>query len=306
MGLDLASHFSLFQTLARQASEVLGFDLTALITGDDKRLNQTAYTQPALLWAGYASFLAFRERGGPAPDLVCGHSLGEYTALVAVETLSFTDAIRLVHERGRLMQQQVAADEALMAAVIGLDDEQVSQLCADVCSELGDAQALSPANFNSKGQVVIAGKSAALASLHDKGKALGAKRVLPLAMSVPSHCPLMEGARTQLAAFAEDIPFNQAQTPVVQNLDATKRTNGAAIKIALLNQLTHPVRWRQSMEAVSAASDFVESGPGNVLQGLAKRSLADTRLHGIGGVASFNRACQSFGLPPLPEESECR
>ena len=299
MGLDLAAHFPVFHALADEASEVLGFDLAALVKEGGDRLNQTMYTQPALLWAGYAAFVAWRQHGGPAPDLLCGHSLGEYTALVAAEVLDYADAIRLVHQRGQLMQQQVAPQESLMAAIIGLEDQQVIDICTELCAEAKDPQALSPANFNAKGQVVVAGKATALASLQVKAQAAGARRVLPLTMSVPSHCALMEGARVQLAEFAQSIKFAAAQTPIVQNLDATARTDATEIKTALINQLTGSVRWRQTLATFTDASEFIESGPGSVLQGLAKRALPDTRLHGIGSATAFATAAHSFRLAVL-------
>ena len=299
MGLDLAPHFPLFTTLAQQASDALGFDLLEIISNDEAKLNTTAFTQPALLWASVACYRAFREHGGPAPTQLCGHSLGEFSALVAAGVLEFTDAVRLVHQRGLRMQEQVPPQEALMAAIIGLDDEQVMQLCQSVCQALGDEHAITPANFNAKGQVVVAGKAYALDSLITEGKHAGAKRILPLTMSVPSHCGLMQKARDALADYAHTITFHDAHTPVVQNINATEVCDAVTIKNNLLDQLTHPVLWRQSMETLSQATVFVESGPGSVLQGLAKRSGVSASMHGLGSLAHFNQASLAMGLTSL-------
>lgn len=265
----LATHPEVTQTFA-EASEALGQDLWALVTGGPAaELDRTELTQPAMLTAGVATWRVIQPRLVASPCCVAGHSLGEYSALVAAGALGLADAVRLVAERGRLMQAAVPAGEGSMAAILGLDDEQVRALCAEVAG----GEVLAAVNFNAPGQVVIAGAAAAVERGMAAAKAAGAKRALPLPVSVPSHCALMRPAAEQLANLLAAVPMRDAAVPVIQNFDATAHTDAAALRQGLAQQLYSPVLWVDSVRTMAAAGATVvlESGPGKVLAGLNKR-----------------------------------
>ena len=256
----------------REASEILGWDLAALVReGPVEELNRTEKTQPALLAASVALWRIWQSLSLPPPSALAGHSLGEYAALVAAGSLDFGDALKLVELRGQLMQAAVPAGTGGMTAVVGLDDAAVEALCGS-CTE----GVLEPANFNAPGQVVVAGEIAALAWLDANGKANGARMVKRLAMSVPSHCSLMRAAADQLADALAKIEVKVPTIPVFHNVDAQTRTTGSEIRAALSAQLYRPVRWTQSVQALQAGgiSQLFECGPGKVLVGLNKR-IAD-------------------------------
>ena len=267
----LSSHADtvISQTLA-EASQVLGWDLARLVKeGPVEELNQTERTQPALLAAGVAMWRLWSKQGLPPPAALAGHSLGEYSALVAAGALAFADALALVELRGQLMQAAVPAGAGGMAAVIGLDDAQVEALCkANPTGALLEA-----ANFNAPGQVVVAGQTAALDWLHANAKALGARMVIKVAMSVPSHSSLLKGAADKLFARLNQITVNKPAIPVSHNLDAQSRTEPDAIRLALKEQLYRPVRWTQTIQQLhgQGINLFLECGPGKVLAGLNKR-----------------------------------
>ena len=275
-----------------EASQAVGFDLAGVVRGGPaERLNQTAVTQPALLMVGVALFDVWQRRNGRQPVVVAGHSLGEYSALVAAGALDFANAVTLVHERGKLMQAAVPTGEGAMAAILGLDDAVVEECCAAV------AGTVTPANYNSPGQVVIAGSAGAVAAAIDACKARGARRAVPLDVSVPSHCALMAPAGDPLGELLNGVELRDSRVPVFQNYTATGATDAATIRDNLLRQLVSPVRWSDSVAAMAAAgtTTFVECGPGNVLAGLARRIDRSLTVHGIGtrdGIDNAIEACR--------------
>jgi len=255
-----------------EASQALGWDLAELIAnGPSERLNQTQYTQPALLAAGVAVHRVWAGAVSVPPVAVAGHSLGEYTALVAAGALRFSDALKLVELRGALMQSAVPAGVGAMAAVIGLDDEGVEKACA---AYDGDG-VLEAANYNAPGQVVVAGSKPAVDWLIANAKQFAARKIMPIPVSVPSHCSLMRGAAERLAERLADIEILAPTVPVLHNLDAAARTGAAAIREALVQQLYRPVRWALTVRELYGfgARGFFECGPGKVLTGIGKRVL---------------------------------
>jgi [acyl-carrier-protein] S-malonyltransferase len=253
-----------------EASVALGYDLAALVlNGPEAELNQTHRTQPALLTASVAIYRAWREDNAETEVVMAGHSLGEYSALVCAGVLSLQDAVRLVEKRGEFMQEAVPAGTGSMAAIIGLEDDLIAKACAD---SAGD-QVVSPVNYNSPGQVVIAGHKEAVERASEACKAAGAKRALPLPVSVPSHCALMKPAAEKLSALFTEIQFNAAQFDVINNVDVAVETDVAAIKDALVRQLYSPVRWTESVQfiATQGITQSYEFGPGKVISGLVKR-----------------------------------
>lgn len=252
------------------ASDILGYDLLETITSDpEEKLNQTEITQPALLVCAYAIWSVWHKNIDLKPTVLAGHSLGEYTALVCAGVISFEDSIALVAERGRCMQRAVPNDVGAMAAILGLDDAQIVQ----VCNESADDEIVSAANFNSPGQVVIAGHKAAVERAINAAKAAGAKRAMVLPVSVPSHCLLMKRAADEFAETLNQITFNDATIPVLQNVDAIVKSTADEIKAALLEQLYKPVLWVDCINSIKnmGVNRVVECGPGKVLSGLIKR-----------------------------------
>lgn len=275
----------------QEASDAVGFDLAGVVAnGPAAELDKTEVTQPALLAASFALFEVWMRRGGRAPAVVAGHSLGEYSALVAAGALGFADAVRLVHERGKLMQSAVPVGSGAMTAILGLEDEQVAQ-CCDAAEGV-----VTPANYNGPGQVVIAGEAAAVAAAAALCMEGGARRTVPLAVSVPSHCQLMAPASERLAALLEHARFADARLPVVQNVNAEAATDAPTLRANLLRQLISPVRWAASMRTMAArgVGDFVECGPGNVLTGLARRIDRSWSVRTIGDHRGLNSALDSL------------
>lgn len=286
---DLASVHPVVKTTFDEASAALGLDLWVLSQqGPEAELGRTENTQPALLAAGVAVFRAWQAAGGRTPDYLAGHSLGEYTALVAAGVISLADGVRLVAERGRLMQAAVPAGEGAMAAILGLEDDVVRQCCADAVS----AGVVEAVNFNAPGQVVIAGSTAAVNAAIEKLKAAGAKRALPLPVSVPSHCALMQPAAEKLRPALEAIVFNAPAIPVVQNVAARIEADAAAIREALVQQLYRPVLWVQCMETLAGlgVTRALECGPGKVLCGLNKRIVKEMDCAALESADSFAAA----------------
>ncbi|AKN27719.1 ACP S-malonyltransferase [Stutzerimonas stutzeri] len=262
-----------------EASAALGYDLWALTQqGPEEQLNQTDKTQPAILAASVALWRLWQAEGGPRPAFVAGHSLGEYSALVAAGSLPFADAVKLVELRGQLMQQAVPAGQGGMAAILGLEDADVLAACA----EAAQGEVVSAVNFNAPGQVVIAGSAAAVERAIEACKAKGAKRAMALPVSVPSHCDLMRPAAERFAASVEAIAWQAPQIPLVQNVSAAVVAELDALKRDLLAQLYSPVRWVESMVALGdrGVTSLVECGPGKVLSGLNKRCVK--------GVSTYN------------------
>ncbi|OIQ48577.1 MAG: [acyl-carrier-protein] S-malonyltransferase [Gammaproteobacteria bacterium MedPE] len=267
---DIASEHAIVQETFAQASNVLGYDLWALVQdGPGEDLNRTDRTQPALLAASVAIWRVWNEQNGKQPEFLAGHSLGEYSALVCAGAIAFEDAIKLVELRGQYMLEAVPEGTGSMAAIIGLDDDAIAKACGDAAQD----QVVSPVNFNSPGQVVIAGHKEAVERASALCKEAGAKRALPLAVSVPSHCSLMSPAAEKLAAQLETIDVKSPVLKVINNVDVAIESDPVAIKDALKRQLFSPVRWSETVQffAANDVSLQIEVGPGKVLSGLAKR-----------------------------------
>ncbi|MFP1887598.1 ACP S-malonyltransferase [Lonsdalea quercina] len=272
-----------------EASSVLGYDLWQLTQqGPAEELNKTWQTQPALLSASVAIWRAWQQQGGKAPALMAGHSLGEYSALVCAGVMDFKQAVSLVELRGKLMQEAVPENAGAMYAIIGLDNDTIAAACA----ESAQGQVVSPVNFNSPGQVVIAGNKEAVERAGAACKAAGAKRALPLPVSVPSHCALMEPAARKLAAALENVTFNAPHIPVVNNVDVRTETSQEAIRSALVRQLSNPVRWTECVEYIAAqdVQKLLEVGPGKVLTGLTKRIVDTLTASAVNDSASLSTA----------------
>ena len=253
-----------------EANEALGYDLkNVVLNGPDTELNRTEVTQPAILTASVAAFRALSSKVETAPAFVAGHSLGEYSALVAAGVLDFADAVRLVRLRGQAMQEAVPQGEGAMAAVLGLED----QVIIDVCKEASAAGGVWAANFNTPGQVVISGTAAGVAKASEFFAQKGARKVVPLAVSAPSHCPLMQSAADRLKQALSEITVNDAKIPVYSNAFAKSETSKDEIIKALVLQLTGPVRWVETVQQMKAdgAEVLVECGPNKVLSGMLRR-----------------------------------
>lgn len=277
---DLYAEFATVRQTFTEASDALGYDLWQLVSlGPDTDLNETHRTQPALLTASVAVYRVWLEQGGAKPDYLAGHSLGEYSALVCAGVLSLADAVKLVEKRGQYMQQAVPAGTGAMSAIIGLDDAAIAKACADAAQ----GEVVSPVNFNSPGQVVIAGNKAAVERANELCKAAGAKRALPLPVSVPSHCALMLPAAEKLAADLANLEFHTAVIPVLNNVDVSVAADPAAMKDALVRQLHSPVRWTESIEwlAAQGIDTVIELGAGKVLSGLIKRINKDLKTASV-------------------------
>jgi [acyl-carrier-protein] S-malonyltransferase len=251
----------------------LGIDFWAMATEPNELINQTTNTQPIMLTAGVATYRAYLQAGGLQANVYAGHSLGEYTALVAAEAISFADALPLVKYRAEVMQSAVPEGVGAMAAILGLDDETVRAVCA----EAAQGEVCEAVNFNSPGQVVIAGNKAAVERGMELAKAKGAKRALPLPVSVPSHCALMKPAAEKLAEYLKMVTVNAPKVAVIHNADVASYSDSAKIKDALVRQLYSPVRWVETVQAIYAlgVTNSAECGPGKVLAGLSKRCVAE-------------------------------
>lgn len=286
---ELYQHYPIVQATFSEASAALGYDLWALVAnGPEADLNETHRTQPALLAASVAVWRLWQQQNGTAPAYLAGHSLGEYSALVCAGVLSLADAVQLVEKRGQYMQQAVPAGVGAMSAIIGLDDAAI----AKACEEAAQGEVVAPVNYNSPGQVVIAGHKAAVERAGEACKAAGAKRALPLPVSVPSHCALMRPAAEQLAKDLAALGFNAPTIPVINNVDVQSAADEAAIKDALVRQLYSPVRWTETIEYFAAAgvTEVVELGAGKVLSGLIKRINKELTTGSVNDAASLSAA----------------
>lgn len=291
---DLATKFPHVQITFAEASYNLGYDLWDLIaSGPEDSLNETHRTQPAMLAAGIAVWRSWQSVSDIKPSYLAGHSLGEYTALVASGALDFADAIKLVEQRGKFMQQAVPAGEGAMAAILGLDDDAVREVCAEA-AEKGVAEAV---NFNSPGQVVIAGSTEAINLAIELAKGKGAKRALLLPVSVPSHCALMEPAAEQLGLALENITIKEPMIPVIHNVSVATKNNDIDIKKQLVQQLHNPVRWVETVQYLSSqgVDTLVESGPGKVLAGLTKRIDKSIIAYPVYDSVTLEKAVQALG-----------
>lgn len=286
---DLYQQYPVVQETFSEASAALGYDLWALVAnGPEADLNETHRTQPALLTASVAVWRLWQQQNGAVPVYLAGHSLGEYSALVCAGVLSLADAVKLVEKRGQYMQQAVPAGVGAMSAIIGLDDAAI----AKACEEAAQGEVVAPVNYNSPGQVVIAGHKAAVERAGEACKAAGAKRALPLPVSVPSHCALMRPAADQLAADLASLHFNMPVIPVVNNVDVQGPVDAAAIKDALVRQLYSPVRWTETIEYLAAqgVTQVLELGAGKVLSGLIKRINKELSTSSVNDEASLQAA----------------
>ncbi len=284
----MAEEYPQIQQTFAEASASLGYDLWELVQNDpDQQLNQTHVTQPALLTASVALWRVAKDTIGDVAYLA-GHSLGEYSALVCAGVISLSDAVKLVEARGKFMQQAVPAGEGAMYAIIGLADDAIVKCCEEAVSETG--KVVAPVNYNSPGQVVIAGAANAAEVAANACKEAGAKRALPLAVSVPSHCALMQPAAEQLSALLDTINISAPQIPVVNNVDVSIETNPEAIKDALVRQLYCPVRWTEIVEFLAQHGVDVafEVGPGKILTGLIKRINKSISTSPMNEPAHFN------------------
>jgi len=286
---DLAAHYPQVAETFGIASQVLGYDLWALVQdGPEQELNLTHKTQPAMLAAGVAVWRVWQARGGVLPAVMAGHSLGEYTALVCAEALALEVAIELVAARGRFMQEAVPAGVGGMAAILGLDDAAVIELC----DRAAQGEVLAAANFNSPGQVVVAGSAAAVMRLTELAKQAGAKRTVVLPVSVPSHCALMQPAAERLAERLAEVAIEKPRIPVLHNADVAAHDEPAAIRDALVRQLYSPVRWVETVRGMAnqGIDTLVECGPGKVLAGLNRRIARDMKAVSAFDPASVDQA----------------
>jgi [acyl-carrier-protein] S-malonyltransferase len=286
---NLAAAFPEVKKTFAEASAALGYDLWAIVEGGpEEKLNQTEITQPAMLAAGVAVWRVWLANGGSLPAYMAGHSLGEYSALVCAGALSFEAAVTLVADRGRFMQEAVPAGQGAMAAILGLADEAVRELCR----QASQGEVIEAVNFNAPGQVVIAGSAKAVARAVEQARPAGAKRAVLLPVSVPSHCPLMHSAAERLALRLNNVEFVSPQTPVLHNVHVHTASEPQAIREALVRQIENPVRWVETVEKLEAAgvSTLIESGPGKVLTGLNKRIARAVETIPIYDPATLNAA----------------
>jgi [acyl-carrier-protein] S-malonyltransferase len=279
---------SIVRDTFQEASDVLSVDFWKMATEANESINETTNTQPIMLTAGIATWRAWQAESDTKPGILAGHSLGEYTALVASGAISFNDALPLVRYRAEVMQNAVPAGVGAMAAILGLDDETVRTICIEAAQN----EVLEAVNLNSPGQVVIAGNKAAVERGMELAKAKGAKRALALPVSVPSHCALMKPAADQLAEYLKNVTVNQPQITVLHNADVAAYQNSQQIKDALVRQLYSPVRWVETIQAIRSQNILLaaECGPGKVIAGLGKRIVSDlscTALTSNESIAEF-------------------
>jgi len=278
-----------------EASAALGFDLWSIANaGPEEKLNQTEITQPAMLSAGVAVWRVWQAENGPPPVIMAGHSLGEYTALTCAGAILFADAVRLVADRGRFMQEAVPAGTGGMAAIVGLEDEQVWALC----QQAAQGEVLSPVNFNSPGQVVIAGTAAAVARAVEQAKGAGAKLAKQLPVSVPSHCALMHPAAERMRERLKQMNIETPRIPVLHNAHMRAESDADAIRDALVRQVESPVRWVETIQkmATDGIDKLVECGPGKVLAGLNKRISKTTQTLSVHDPETLHQALAALGV----------
>jgi [acyl-carrier-protein] S-malonyltransferase len=300
MGRSLAESFPAARAVFEEADEALGFRLSELcFDGPAEELQLTENTQPAILATSVAALRALEAEGLPRPDFVAGHSLGEYSALVAAGSLSLRDAVQVVRRRGRYMQEAVPVGEGAMAAVLGADIDAVRAACEEAA---GEGEVCSPANINSPGQIVIAGSAAAVERALPLLKERGAKRAVPLKVSAPFHCALMMPAQERLAADLEGIEFKDLAVPLVTNVDAKIVRTGAEARASLVRQVSQPVRWRESVQllAASGVGTFLEVGPGKVLSGLVRQTAPAARALHVEDADGLRAAREALAGPARP------
>ncbi|MBR0573401.1 MULTISPECIES: ACP S-malonyltransferase [Pasteurellaceae] len=288
---ELATQFPIVEETFKEASQVLGYDLWDLVqNGSAEQLNETHRTQPALLTSSVAIYRVWQQQYPDLkPSVMAGHSLGEYSALVCAGVIPFKEAVKLVELRGQFMQQAVPTGTGAMYAIIGLDNETIIKACEQAQSQANAGEVVSAVNFNSVGQVVIAGSKDAVEKAAELCKEAGAKRTLPLAVSVPSHCALMKPAADKLAEELVKIEFSAPQIPVINNVNVAVETNVASIRLALIEQLYSPVRWTETVEkmAEQGVETLYEIGAGKVLTGLTKRIVKTLNAQAVNDIASL-------------------
>lgn len=287
MGKDLSDNFSIAKQVFEEANDALNFDLASLcFNGPEEDLKLTANTQPAILTASVAALKVLEEETGIKPSFAAGHSLGEYSALVCAGALSFSDAVRTVRQRGTFMQEAVPVGTGAMAAILGLDPASLDTVCA----EAAQGQVVSPANFNSDGQVVIAGHAEAVERAIELAKEKGAKRAMPLPVSAPFHCSLMVPAGERLAEVLAKISVGDMSLPVVTNVEAAPNQDAERVCELLVSQVSAPVRWQESIATMVAlgVDRYIEIGPGKVLSGLVKRMAKGSTIQNVQSVSDVS------------------
>jgi len=281
MGLELYNEFAIARKTFEEANDTLGVDISGLCFEDkSEELRLTINSQPAILTVSVAALRVLSDETGLKADYVAGHSLGEYTALVASDSFEFSDALRVVRKRGEFMQNAVPVGVGSMSAILGLDDRLIEEICLKVSR---DGSIVSPANFNAPGQVVISGNVEAVETASELAKKNGAKKIIPLEVSAPFHCALMQPAAERLSRVLEDISVSGLKIPIVRNIDARINSDSSKVKGNLVEQVTSPVRWHESIECLyeMGVRRFLEIGPGKVLSGLIKRSVQDPIVSNI-------------------------
>lgn len=294
--MDSYSELPSIRETFNEASDILQQDLWSLISsGSADDLNLTTNTQPAMLAADVAIYRTWQQVGGIQPYYLAGHSLGEYAALVAAESLSLSDALKLVRYRAQVMQETVPEGTGGMAAIVGLDDDTVSSICTEITAILPGAS-LEPANFNAPGQVVIAGHSQAITQAVTLAKSKGAKLAVVLPMSIPSHCSLMQPATEKFALLLETTTFQSPKIPVFHNVDVQQHSEIASIREILARQLSHPVRWTETIQTIAAlgVKHVIECGPGKVLSGLTRRIDKNLESFTLTDYNSFRRTIETL------------
>jgi [acyl-carrier-protein] S-malonyltransferase len=297
MGRDLAERFPVAKAVFQEADDALGYSLSALcFDGPEEQLKQTEFTQPAILTVSVAAARVLAEHGITA-SFAAGHSLGEYSAHVAAGTLSFADAVCTVRARGRFMQQAVPEGKGAMAAILGLDAARIGELCQQASDELNSSVA--PANLNAPEQTVISGETAAVVRASELCKEAGAKRTVPLPVSAPFHCKLMEPAAEQLARELERVVFRDPSMPVASNVDARLITRRADVQDCLIRQVTGAVRWTECIALLkeAGATDFIEVGPGKVLSGLMRQIDRSQPMRNVEDFASLEKTLAAATTP---------
>jgi [acyl-carrier-protein] S-malonyltransferase len=295
MGKDLSDNYAAAREVFAEADEALGFSISGMCFGGSaEELQLTENTQPAILTVSVATLRAMQAEGLPAPDYVAGHSLGEYSALVAAGALSLSDAVRTVRARGRYMQEAVPLGSGAMAAVVGAELGTLMEICNE--AQAGDV--CTPANINSASQIVIAGHAGAVDRAIALLKERGIKRAIKLKVSAPFHCALMMPAQERLAADLEQLEFQDLRTPLVTNVDAAAIKAGAGARDALVRQVSSPVRWLESVELLwqEGVRTFVETGPGKVLSGLVRKIQAEARCLNVEDAASLNATREGLAV----------
>ncbi|MBC7931674.1 MAG: ACP S-malonyltransferase [Rubrivivax sp.] len=302
MGRELSAEYAAAREVFEEADDALGFALSALcFNGPAEDLQLTENTQPAILTVSVAALRAAEAVGLPRPAFVAGHSLGEYSALVAAGALTLSDAVRTVRKRGRYMQEAVPVGVGAMAAILGADIETVEAACDE--AREGD-EVCSPANINSPGQIVIAGSAAAVERAIPILKGRGAKRAVPLKVSAPFHCALMLPAQERLAADLSEIEFKDLSVPLVTNVDATVIRTGAEARSSLVRQVSSPVRWRETIELLAreGVGTYIEIGPGKVLGGLVRQTAQQSRCLNVEDAASLEATCATLSAKAQTSE----